>query len=434
MTPETALTEPLSAGAATDESPAALADELDVYLDRHVVAPRFPAAIDAEGWGFRARFDERWQPLPETSRFLVYQARLAWTAAHLLERRPASTELLAPAARHGLATLERMWDGEAGGFFHRLRTSGRPEPASAEKHLYSQAFALLALAALARAPGDDADRARALELARRSFAWIEGALRGDARAGYRGTVARDGSPLAFDPDAVAPPANAFGGPAGWHDANSHLHLVEAYTELERSAPRPESAAALARLVDLFLDRFYAEPGCLHLHLDAELRPVPGIVSYGHDIEAAWLLYDAALVLGRERDAELRRKVRRLAEHALAFGWDPHLEVWTERGSALARSADLTCGWWVAFEALHTLVGFAELFPERRRPFERAARDTWSFIRRRLTDTEAPGIWAGYDARGHLKREKSGDWFATYHAARSLAGSADRLRRISAAPR
>jgi mannobiose 2-epimerase len=413
-------------GTTEDAERSALADRFDAYLERHVVRTRYPVCIDRDGWGFHARFDRTWQPLGEPTRFAVYQARTAWTAAHLLERRPALAELVAPAASHGLAAIERLWDEEHGGFFHRLRLDGTPEPPTAPKHLYSQAFALLALAALGRAAPRAEERARALALARRAFEHLEHRFRAADRPGYFSTLERDGRPHPFDPRAVLPPRDGFGGPSAWHDLNSHLHLLEAYVELQASDPRPEHAARLGALVDLVAGPFFAEPGCLHQLLDAGGRPVPGGVSFGHDIEAARLLLEAADLLGR-RDPGLELQARRLAEHSLALGWDPHVGVWTECGGALEKGASLAAGWWVAVEAMATLFDFAGRFPDHRQAYERGGRETWEFVRGRLTDDEHHGVWLGYDARGHLLREKSGDWCSSYHSARALVLAADRLR-------
>jgi mannobiose 2-epimerase len=427
MTPETRSSEPSTTDAET-AARRARADELDAYLLRHVVEPHFPANIDTDGWGFRSRFDADWKPLPDPTRYTVFQSRVAWTAAFLLDRRPALAERLLPVARHGLEALHApIWDEQHGGYFHRVELDGRPQPESGEKDLYDQAFALQALTRLSRAPGDGIDRRRAADRLEQTLDWIETRHRRHDAPAYRSRVARDGSPLPFDPAAVAPPSNGFEGPVGWHDFNSHLHLLSAFSTLHQSTSTPEMAERVDVLIDLLAGPFWAEPGCFHILLDAELRPVPGPVSFGHDVEAAWMILEAAERIGRGDESALRDRMVRLAEHGLAFGWDPHLGAWTERGEALRRSRDLTLGWWVAFEALNTFSAFADRFANKRRLFERAFDDTWRFIGNRLTDHESGGIWLGFDSRGHLRREKSGPWFATYHAARTLVEAADRLR-------
>lgn len=414
--------------------PRAFADELDRALERHVLAPRLPGAIDRERFGFRAVYDAAWAPREETHRPLVFHARLSWTAAFVAELRPQLAPPLLEVARHGLAGLaERFWDAEHGGFRFRLPLDERPDPANwSGKALYAQAFGLLAAARLARLAPADLDREQALALAERTFDWIESRLRGAPdRPGYLTAVWLDGSPLPVDLESVTPPGVSVFPPPHWHDQNSHLHLLEAYTELYRVAPRPRVGERLGALLDLFLDRFLAEPGCLHMMLDADGRPVPGPVSFGHDLEASFLLADAADVLGRGDEPRLVRAARRLALHALTFGWDPHLGVWTELGGARERSRDLLCGWWVPLEALNACSALADRLPEERERFTSAMADTWRFLVERLIDDERGGFWQGFEASGELVRIKSEAWFSTYHAARTLVLTADRLRAAAA---
>jgi len=412
-----------------DFDPRALADELDDALVRHVLEPRFPAAIDHHGFGFWSKYDARWRVQPETRRPFVYHARLVWTAGFLSCERPALVPRLADVARHGLAgLLGRFWDPDGGGFFHSLLVSGEPDPKLPMKALYSQAFGVFALARLSLAGALEIDHDAARRAALTAFDWIEEHYRLPGRPGYLSAVELDGTPLPFDRESVAPRIDLLGGPAGWHDQNSHLHLLEAYTELWRATREPRVAERALDLIDLLLGSFYAEPGCLHLLLDADGRPVPGPISFGHDIEATFLLFDAAEELDRRDWPRLERIALRLAEHAVRFGWDPHVGVWTERGRALGRSEDLTCGWWVATEALNT----ASLLAAR--PgcdvdgrWRDVMIDTWNFLTRRLIDHEHGGFWIGYNPRGLLYRIKGEEWFATYHSSRALVLVADRLR-------
>ncbi len=410
-----------------DPTPGALADELDDYLERHVLAPRLPALFDDESWGFRAHFDHDWEPQPERGRFLVYQARVAWSVAFLVTRRPALRERLLPAARHGYAALrDHLADRRRGGFFNRVALGGEGAP-EGRKFLYSNAFALLALTGLAAVEDPWIPRQEALALAESTGEWIERTLRRADGPGYLSAVALDGSRLPFDSARLLPERNGLEGPAAWPDLNSHLHLLEAYLELADAVPSATLDAALRDLVDLLLGRFYSDPGCLHRILDAQCRPVPGEVSFGHDLEGAVFLLAAAERLGRRDDPQLVEPARRLAEHALALGWDPHVAAWTGIGSPLARSRDLQVGYWVPFEALNTLACLAERWPEDEARYYRLSVDTWRFITQRLTDRRKGGTWQGFDDRGQLLRVKSGDWFSIYHATRALVVAADRWR-------
>jgi mannobiose 2-epimerase len=69
-----------------------MADELDAYLVRHVLAPRYPAAVDRERGGFHAHFAPDWTRQPDRRRFVVYQARMTWTSAAVALARAALRE------------------------------------------------------------------------------------------------------------------------------------------------------------------------------------------------------------------------------------------------------------------------------------------------------------------------------------------------------
>jgi mannobiose 2-epimerase len=114
---------------ATPAGRRALAGELDAYLARHVLAPRYPAAVDRERGGFHARFAPDWSPQEDRRRFVVYQARMTWTPAAVALARPALREEHLGYARHGVAFLrDRMWDAAHGGFHTSVLLDGTPDP------------------------------------------------------------------------------------------------------------------------------------------------------------------------------------------------------------------------------------------------------------------------------------------------------------------
>jgi len=403
----------------------ALADELDACLVRHVLAPRYPAAVDRERGGFHASFAPDWTPQPDRRRFVVYQARMTWTPAAVALARPPLREEHLGYVRHGVAFLrERMWDAAHGGFHTSVLLDGTPDPAEPVKTAYGQAFAVYALAVAHRATGDP----ETLDLARKGYAWVEEHYRDPGRPGYRGGVEQDGAPLPFDPELVIPPMDALGAPSAWHDMNTHIHLLEAWTELLREWPDPGLREATRRLFELVRDRFVAEPGNLHLYLDPRGYPIPGPVSFGHDVETAFLLLEAAEALGIRDDATANRAARRLVNHALAWGWSPTTGQLYERGFALAPAFDRSISWWAQLELVNALSLMDALHGERTPVYRDALEKAWRFARETLVDDVHGGFFQGVDAEGRVDRTKSNDWMATYHAARVLILTSDRLRR------
>jgi mannobiose 2-epimerase len=403
----------------------ALADELDAYLVRQVLAPRYPAAVDRERGGFHAHFASDWTRQPDRRRFLVYQARMTWTPAAVARARPALRDEYLGYVRHGVEFLRhRMWDAAHGGFHTSVLLDGTPDPAEPVKIAYGQAFAVYALAAAHRATGDPV----ALELARKGYAWVEAHYRDPGRPGYRGGVEQDGAALPFDPDLVIPPMDAMGVPSAWHDMNTHIHLLEAWTELLREWPDPGLRESTRALFALVRDRFVAEPGNLHLFLDPKGNPVPGPVSFGHDVETAFLLLDSAEALGLANDEEMQRAARRLVNHALAWGWSPRTGQLYERGFAIGPAFDRSIEWWGEFELVNALSLMDSLYGDKTPVYRNALGKAWGFVRDTLTDRVHGGFFQGVDGAGRVNETKSQDWMATYHAARALLLTSDRLRR------
>jgi len=405
----------------------ALADELDAYLVRHVLAPRFPACVDREHGGFHANFATDWTKQPDTRRFIVYQARNAWNGAAIALARPALRQEYLGYARHGSDFLrERMWDREHGGFFDSVPVEGAPDRSStATKMTYGQAFGVYALAVVHRATGD----AAALELARRGYEWVEAHCRDQGRPGYRNGTRTDGSPIPADPDAVSPADDVanIGIPVLYRDMNTSIHLLEAWTELLREWPDPGLRASTRRLFELVRDGFYSEPGTLHLFLDPRGRPVAGPSSFGHDVETGFLLLEAAEALGIPEDREAQRVARRLVDHALALGWNADTGQLYEEGFALRPAFDRSLQWWAQFELVNALSLLDARYGKETPRYRDALRKAWAFTREHLTDNQYGGVFGGVTADGRTIPTKSSDWMAGYHTSRALLLTSARLR-------
>jgi mannobiose 2-epimerase len=351
---------------------------------------------------------------------------MTWTAAFVGRLRPARARSLVVAAKHGFAALERFRDPEHGGFYSRVDLDGTPiEPTSKATHV--QAYALLALSELARFETLSSDaRAEALRAARRTFDWIERHAAAPG-GGYRSALARDGGPLPFDPASVEPPRDGLGVPAAWKDLGTQVHLLEAYAALFRADADRAVRARLEALVEILLGPFWSAPGCLHGTLDADGRPVPNRISFGHDLETAALLLEAAETLGTPRDPRVVEAARRLVDYALRWGFDAESGAWaTWSSGVLAGPRTPAVGFWVPFEALHALARLHRVVPDAAARYGGPLDASWRFVRERMTDDREPGYWEGLNDRGRVIQTKSGDWIATYHAARALVTAADLL--------
>jgi cellobiose epimerase len=296
----------------------------------------------------------------------------------------------------------------------------RGRPTDDRKHVYAQAFAIYALAEHFRASEDR----RSLEAAIAIFRLVEAHARDAALGGYEEAFSRDWK-LLDDARLSEVDANER------KSMNTHLHLLEAYTTLYTVWPDARLHSRLEALLHLFLERIIAPDGS-HVvgFFTADWQPRSSKVSFGHDIEASWLLVEAALALG---DAPLLEHVRaaadRLAESVLVHGADrEHGGVFYESHDG---ALDTDKEWWPQAEAI---VGFLDAY-QRSGPTELldAAVATWRFVSSHLLDRRH-GEWlrrvsrSGSESRGG---EKVGPWKCPYHNARACLEVISRVHAMHA---
>lgn len=356
-------------------------------------------------------------PLPESERGSLLTARILWAFSNAY-RRDSDARYLAMAERAYADLSGNFWDAEHGGLIWSRGSDG--QPADTTKQTYGQAFGIYALAEYHRATGEP----EALHHAIRLFRLLERHAIDPVHGGYRELRRADwGEPGLLDRWRVEPADKS---------QNTHLHLMEAYTNLLRVWPDPGLREAQRRLVELMLDRIL-DPGTLHLglHFDADwTRTTSKNVSYGHDIEAAWLLTEAAAVLG---DADLQARVRVLAVsiadvvRSEGVGCDGGLiNLGSPEGPV-----DAARDWWSQAEAVVGFLNAYQLSGESR--FLDAARDSWRFIAEKIIDRERGGWRWGVTADGQpVERPQISLWKCPYHNSRACYEAMDRIDALLAA--
>jgi len=381
-----------------------LREELERELVDGILPYWMTQAVDDVHGGFVGQIDEGEVRRPDAPKSAVLMTRLLWTfsAAYRVVGRD---EYRAMAQRAAQVVRGALTDPEHGGVYWMLHADGAP--ADRRKHVYAQAFATYALAEHARATGDDDSLRAAVDL----FRLVEAHAHDARRGGYVEAFDRAWRPLADVrlSDIDAPERRS---------TNTHLHLVEAYAGLLRVWPNVLLRRRVAELLELFLGRIVQRDGrSFGLFFDDDWTPRSTVVSYGHDVEASWLLLDAADAVG---DAALRARVREVCLTVAAAVRDDALDdaggIFYERradGSVLTDKE-----WWPQAEAI---VGFANAWQESGdRSFLDAATRTWRFTQRHLVDARH-GEWFRAVARDGTLRaghEKVGPWKCPYHDARA----------------
>ncbi len=410
------------------------AEEAELMLRRDVLGVWFPRTVDTEHGGFHSNFTRDWKPLPSDGKFSVFQGRMTWIAAQVTMRRPDLKAQFLTYARHGLDyLLNVMWDKQGGGFFWGLDDKGAVTPAFTDgKHLYGISFCLYGAAAAYEATKDP----KALELAQRAFRWMDEHAHDAQSGGYIEWLTRDGlrvaATAAWQGKLQGVPVAGF--PLGFKSMNTHIHLLESFTELYRVWKDDGLRRRLAELLTIVRDRIAVEPGAMHLYFTNDWRAIPGHDSYGHDVETAYLMLEAAEVLGQKTDAATERVARMLVDHALAYGWDEKYGGFFREGTAAGEAEDMKKEWWAQFEGLNTLLLMHEKYGRETDAYFRAFQDQWQFIRDRQVDQEFRGLYDTTERDGTpTATPKARIWKAAYHDGRALLNVTERLRRLAATP-
>lgn len=407
-----------------------LSNEMRQHFDTHILKTWFPVCIDHAKGGFRSNLSRDWKSADKQDRFLVFQSRMTWVAAQVALHRPELKEQYLNHARHGAAGLAKMWDPQHGGLFWGLDDHYQIDPKYRDvKHAYGISFGIYALAASHQATGD----ADSIDLAMKTFRWFDLHAHDNANGGYHEALQRDGTPI-VPADLTRTLENRSFGPnvvLGYKSMNSHIHLLEAFTQLYHVK---KDDLVRQRLEELFLivrDKIYAPPGCLNLFFTPDWRPVPDHDSFGHDIETAFLLLEAAELLKRPDDNKTLRVARSLVDHALDWGFDKQRGGFYDRGAAFAPPFALEKVWWTQAEGLNALLLMHEHFGKQTDRYWKAFTLTWKFVNDHMVDKEHGGWYATLEPDGKpLSSSKAHNWKAAYHDGRALLNMHQRLARLA----
>jgi mannobiose 2-epimerase len=326
-------------------------------------------AVDRKNGGFYGMIDGDLHVDNEVPRTSVVNTRVLWTfsaACRLIGSQYRETADWAyDYIRH------KFWDPEYDGLYWTVDRSGNP--VSTRKQIYAQAFGIYALAEYYRATGI----AESLALARRLFARIEEYSYDPLFKGYLEARDREWRPLEdmrlSEKDLNSPKS-----------MNTHLHVMEAYTNLLRVWRDPSLEAKQAELLELTMDRIVdASTGHFKLFFDEQWNSLSDHISFGHDIEGSWLLVEAADVLGDTGLIERARKLAvAMADAVYAQGLDRDGSLFYE-ADALGKLVDPKKHWWAQAEAVVGFYNAFQLSGEER--FRTASRRSWDYIEAKVVD-------------------------------------------------
>jgi cellobiose epimerase len=363
--------------------------------------------------GFYARRDGYDQLDQAAPKGLVLNAQILWTFSAAAKEHDANS--CTAVARHAFKYLLNFFRDEVnGGVYWSVDRNG--EKLDEKKHTYAQALALSGYAEYFYATGNESAKNEAIAL----FNLIEVHCVDPVFGGYIEVLTSDWHPQEdlrlSDKDANGPKS-----------MRTHLHLLEAYTSLYRVWPDEMLKKRILALLELFREKIICkESGRLNLFFSMEWELRSGTVSYGYDIEAAWLLHEAAIVAGDAGwIAETRDLSLRLAE-AAAHGLDADGGLWYEANPSQDHFV-YEKRWWPQAEAL---VGFYHAWQiSGEEKWLQRTIDTWNFIQQHLVD-HGKGEWFwGVDQQHDVLRneDKAGFLKSPFHHTRACL---ELIRRLS----
>ncbi len=342
---------------------------------------------------------------------LVTQARMIWGFSHIVNAGfdGGQGEYLA-AARQGFRFLETHFrDPVNDGYFWTTDLEGNP--LNKRKIVYGQAFVIYAFVEYYRASRDS----QALDRAMALFRTLQARTHDKRHGGWNEHFEADWTPVPFGD--TNPQVEV----AGYKSANTHLHLMEAFTELYRATQDREVKRALQESLKINQRYFYPshpERSCFHRQPDWKaVQPVTGDLSYGHNVEFAWLMVQAQQALGTRPDW---RHFFAHIDHALKCGWDSEHGGLYQLGRQTEPAHQTDKVWWVQAEMLAASIDARQQRPHDPR-YESALLKLLGFVREHQSDPH-DGIW--YDtvtAAGEPKNPaKAHNWKGNYHDVRAIA--------------
>ena len=413
-------------------------------LEKNILRFWLDKMVDHENGGFYGRIDGSGVLHPEAEKGATLNARILWTfsAAYRVLGNP---EYLEAATRAKDYFIEHFIDKEFGGVFWSVDYKGNP--LDTKKQFYAIGFALYGLTEFVRATDDR----EALDYALQLYDCIEEHAFDKEHNGYIEACTREWGEIAdmrlSELDANYPKSQ-----------NTHLHIIEPYTNLLRCLKElhakescdyvpvlgsvlpigvtiPQETiivveGSLRNMIDIFTDKIL-NPETHHLDLFFEMdwkRGAGHLESYGHDIECSWLMHEAALVLG---DQKVLRKVEQIVREvakASEKGLRPDGSMIHEANVDTGH-ADDDLHWWVQAENVVGWYNIYQYFGDED-AFSKAER-CWNYIKTQLIDWEnGEWFWSRHpDGSLNTVDDKAGFWKCPYHNSRMCLEIIERTKEM-----
>jgi mannobiose 2-epimerase len=377
-------------------------------LEENILPFWLDKMIDHEHGGFYGRMDGQGRLHAQADKGAVLNARILWTFAAAY-RVLGKQEYLAAAIRAKEYILKHFIDKKRDGIYWSVNYKG--EPVDMKKQSYAIGFAIYGMSELYRAAGDK----EALNCAIALFETLEIHTYDAKNVGYIEALTYDWFP-------IGDMRLSYKDENGSRTMNTHLHILEPYTNLYRVWKDQRLECQLRTLINIFTDKLL-NPVTRHLDLffNDEWQGKRNIESFGHDIEAAWLLTEALEVLGDKRLTDrvmpIVSDIAAASEEGLCHDGSMIHErtVTVEGGSPF--SVDTDRHWWVQCENVIGQLNQYQHFHDEQAL--QKAQACYQFILDHLVDREGGEWYWSIRPDGSVNRDddKAGPWKCPYHNSR-----------------
>lgn len=375
-------------------------------------------ALDKEYGGIYGRLDRQGKPTDYTNKSVVLISRSLWSFSEAYRRYPdpAYQKMAAECLKF---LRDHLWDKEHGGYYFSVSRQGKI--VNSNKELNPMSYTLEGLAEYALAFHDNQVATEALDL----FRVMDQHAHDNEHGGYRLVFTSDWQFIKGYKDGP----NAAGS-FGRKSYDWHLGILEAFATLYDVTGDAQVKARLNELLDIFVKkiidadvgygRYYYNDDWTVNDRDGDSKQC----EYGLDLEASWLITEAAQRVGRQNDSKIRRASLAMVDHALRYGFNKEHGGVYRTGPADGPATNLDMEWWQQCEAMVAFLNSYQLTgdPKYWQAFDLEAR----FFMDRWVDRQYGEVYTALYHDGRIDDIKVDPWKAPYHVTRACLEIISRL--------
>nr|WP_315257998.1 AGE family epimerase/isomerase [uncultured Flavobacterium sp.] len=359
--------------------------------------------LDEKNGGFVGQIDYNNNTNNEAEKGSVLNARLLWTfsAAYKISK---NEEHLNTAKRAFEYIREHFYDTEFGGIFWSINYDGTPK--DTKNQIYALSFVIYGLSEYYSVSKDE----KSLELAIALYSKIQEYSYDSEKGGYLEAFTHNWQPI-DDLRLSEKDANEK------KTMNTHLHIVEGFANLYTVWKDESLRKVIIELLETIEKYFInTETGHLRLFFDENWIEKKDVISYGHDIEAAWLLLQCAEIVEDEALITNYKKHALQIAEATKEGIDEDGGLWYEYDPE-TNELMVEKHWWPQAELM---IGYFTAWQlSEKKEYLDIVFKNWDFIQKHIIDKEnGEWFWGVFSNYSTMEKDKAGFWKCPYHNGRA----------------